>query len=418
MSATIETPSLEIDGTFPSTDEVEVSSESSRRMEGTIAALTTGIRLGLFPGAQIYVLLDRKPVASLAAGWARAHKRMHADTILPWFCNVKPLIAVAFATLWEAGRISLDDRVCTYIPEFGINGKEQITYRHVLTHSAGIKRDPVRPIRFMPRDDVLKEIFALEVAPGMSHGRSAKYGVFWGWALLAETIKRVTGLEYDAYMTRSMIESEGIADLWFQMPADTVLAHLDRIGLLYGLDKSVPYPWPTKSDLRGYNKDQPATSLMATAKSVAEAYQCVLASRWLRQTTTEAMIAKHRVGSYCENFRGIVSWGLGMVVDGAYFGSYCSPRTFGHKGLDSSLVVADPEFGLVIAFICNGMINGEVTDERDRFLVDCVYRDLGLGVGLPAAPRIIEVEETRTVRATRYCEFPKALARFERTLSR
>ena len=227
--------------------------------------------------------------------------------------------------------------------------------------------------------------------------------------MLAETIKRLTGLEYDAYIIRYMLEPAGISDMWLQMPEEIVVEHIERIGVLFGLETSSPYPWQTKADLRSYDKDQPATSLMATAKSVAEAYHCILASHWLGRTATEAMIAKHRVGNYCENFRGIVSWGLGMVVDGSYFGSYCSPRAFGHKGLNSSMVVVDPEYELVIAFICNGMIDGEVTDERDRLIVDCIYRDLGLGVGLPAAPRIVEVEKLRTVRATRYCEFPDKL---------
>src|SRR5262249_27081105 len=147
-------------------------------------------------------------------------------------------------------------------------------------------------------------------------------------------------------------------------------------------------------------------SMMATARSVATAYQAIMHSKWLSRPTTEAMLSKHRVGYYCENFRGFVSWGLGAVVDGSYFGSYCSPRAFGHKGLNSSLVIADPEHDLVIAFICNGLLNGDVSDQRDRLIVDCVYRDLGLDLSVSPSPRIVEIEERRGIRASRYCEMP------------
>jgi CubicO group peptidase (beta-lactamase class C family) len=384
------------------------SGSSHRTLEGSKAAILSGLRNRLYPGAQLHVLLRGESVGSLYAGWARAGCLMSPATILPWFCNVKPLIAVAFAKLWESGLLSLDSRVSDFIPEFAAHGKAEITFRHILTHTAGVKFDPVRPIRLMPRDLVLDEIYKMHASPGMSHGRVAKYAVFWGWAVLCETIKRVTGLEYDDYINRSMLDPSKIVDLWLQMRADQVAAHVDRVGLLFGLDKTRPYPWPTKADLDCYDKDQPATSIMATAGSIALAYQGILNSLWVTKATTEALIAKHRVGLYCENFRGIVSWGLGMVVDGSYFGSYCSPRTFGHKGLNSSLVIVDPEYDLIIAFICNGLINGEITDIRDRLIVDCVYRDLGLGVGLPPSPRIIEVDESRSVRAKRYCEMPAA----------
>src|SRR5205823_2187918 len=53
--------------------------------------------------------------------------------------STKPVTAAALATLWERGRLDLDDPVASHIPEFGVHGKEGITLRHLLTHTAGIR---------------------------------------------------------------------------------------------------------------------------------------------------------------------------------------------------------------------------------------------------------------------------------------
>jgi len=347
----------------------------------------------------------QRPVASIALGWARHGREMTPGTLLPWLCNVKPLIAVAFCRLWEDGLVSPDDAVSRVIPEFGRGGKAGITFRHVLTHTAGIKRDPGRALRFEPRDRVLEVIYDTPATPGMTPGLVAKYSVFWGWAVICEAIRRLTGCSYERYLETGLLDGT-VTDLWPQMGPDLVAAHIERFGLLFGLDTAQPYPWPTKARLDHYDRDQPATSLIATAESVGHVYEAILASRWIAPTTTDALVARHRVGLYCENFRGFVSWGLGVVADGSYFGSYCSPRAFGHKGLNSSFAFADPEYGLVVTFICNGLIDGDVSDARDRLVAECVYRDLGIGEGLAPPPRIVAVRQARMIVSARTMEMP------------
>ena len=52
-------------------------------------------------------------------------------------------------TCWSsAGRFSLDDRVCEYLPTYTSHGKDRTTIRHVMTHSAGV------PFATGPRPDL------------------------------------------------------------------------------------------------------------------------------------------------------------------------------------------------------------------------------------------------------------------------
>ena len=65
---------------------------------------------------------------------------MARDTIFDLASLTKP-IATATAVLWlvHDGRVGLDDPVVKFLPAFGERGKEGITIRHLLTHSAGLK---------------------------------------------------------------------------------------------------------------------------------------------------------------------------------------------------------------------------------------------------------------------------------------
>lgn len=78
-----------------------------------------------------------------------SHARIDADTAYNWASITKTMTAIAILQLRDRGRISLDDPAVRYIPElrqvhdaFGVI--DDITVRHLLTHSAGF-RNPTWP---------------------------------------------------------------------------------------------------------------------------------------------------------------------------------------------------------------------------------------------------------------------------------
>ena len=56
-----------------------------------------------------------------------------------------------------------------------------------------------------------------------------------------------------------------------------------------------------------------------------------------------------------QTFGIVLDWGLGLIVDAFLYGNYCSDRAFGHAGTQSSVGFCDPEYGLVVAMVLNGM---------------------------------------------------------------
>ncbi|MCH8083731.1 MAG: beta-lactamase family protein [Myxococcales bacterium] len=51
--------------------------------------------------------------------------------------STKPLVAVALLQIIDEGGAKLRDRVRSYIPEFGVRGKESCTIAHLLSHRGG-----------------------------------------------------------------------------------------------------------------------------------------------------------------------------------------------------------------------------------------------------------------------------------------
>lgn len=83
------------------------------------------------------------PIYARAAGYAdrEAGKRTELDTVFRLASLTKPLVAAVALRLVEMGRLSLDDEVVRYLPEFlprlETGQIADIRVRHLLTHTAG-----------------------------------------------------------------------------------------------------------------------------------------------------------------------------------------------------------------------------------------------------------------------------------------
>ena len=91
-------------------------------------------------GASICVNIDGENVVDIWGGTADiTHRRpWQRDTITNVFSTTKTISALICLVLSSRGHIDLDERVCKYWPEFGANGKEKITVRHIMSHTSGV----------------------------------------------------------------------------------------------------------------------------------------------------------------------------------------------------------------------------------------------------------------------------------------
>lgn len=356
----------------------------------TVAAIAAGMDEGIHIGAQLRVVPPDGAPIDLAIGRADLDVDMRVDTMMPWLSASKGVFAVAFAQVWAAGKVDLDDPVAMYVPEFAANGKDRITIRHLLTHTGGIRTAEGARIAYDGRDpaDVFDETIAFICAatpePDWVPGRKAGYQLGAGTYMLAEVIRRVDGRRYDRYVREEVFGPLGLDDCLVGLPPERRAELGDRLGVLYLTSTPEPMRFPL---LNGPDFDPhvvPSGGGRGPISGLARVYE-VLRDKGtldgitlLPHTAVEAMVARHRAGMYDHTYNIEVDWGLHLMVDAISFGRHCSPRTFGHGGMQSSTAFCDPDAGLVVAYVCNGLPGDEKHYPRLERISSAVYEDLGL----------------------------------------
>jgi CubicO group peptidase (beta-lactamase class C family) len=346
-----------------------------------IDELEKGIAEGLHIGAQIYVSRGGSVVVDEAVGDARAGVPMTTGTLMNWFSMTKAITAIAVAQQWEARALDIEAPVAEYIPEFAANGKDAITLRHLLTHTAGIPNaDGIlqgQPWRESYADS-LARIYA--AAPDYPPGTRAGYHPAGGMTVLGEVVARVSGVRYEQYVRDRIFAPVGAADCWVGMPIEEYERYGDRIGIMHSTADGEPRPLPRINSARSAATPMPGAGGRGPMRDLAKVYEALVngGGPLLAPATVAAFAARHRTGMIDETFGIVVDWGLGFTIDSAAMGSHCSRRAFGHGGHLSSVAFCDPQYEVVIAYVCNGMPARDAHYARLDAVSSAAYVDLGL----------------------------------------
>jgi CubicO group peptidase (beta-lactamase class C family) len=97
-------------------------------------------------GASMVIVQDGQVVAGVYRGLANIERGWPVDeqTIYHWASNTKTFTGIAIMQLRDRGLLSLDDKITDYIPELRqvhnpFGSMDDITLRHLMTHSAGFQ---------------------------------------------------------------------------------------------------------------------------------------------------------------------------------------------------------------------------------------------------------------------------------------
>jgi CubicO group peptidase (beta-lactamase class C family) len=351
----------------------------------TAAVIERGITGGLQVGAQLAV--SRGGVeGEIVLGLGAPGRAMARDTLLPWFSMTKVVTSLCALQQWERGAFGLDDRVASLVPEFGVKGKEAITVRHLLTHTAGIRfADGLEPGAVFSRDldESVPVICGAPIEDGWVPGRRAGYHRSSGMAMLAEVVSRCDGRAFHDYAREEIFVPLGMDDCWIGMPADAQAARGDRIGVMHNSAAGEPRPMLGLNDPSVLSRTIPGAGGRGPMHELVRLYECLLGKgerdgvRLVSPQTVEAMTARHRVGMFDETFQAVIDWGLGLHIDMILMGRHCSPRAAGHGGAQSSVAFCDPEHGLAVAAVVNGM-PGPAHHRRFEAIMTALYVDLGV----------------------------------------
>jgi len=352
----------------------------------TCAAIESGVSEGLHPGAQICVSRHGEILIDEAFGSAREGVAMQRDSIMLWFSAGKPLTAVAIGQLVERGVLTWEARVAEVIPEFAQNGKESVTVRHLLTHTAGLRN--LDTGGSSDAEEKLAWICAQPLEPNWVPGERAGYHIKGSWFLLGEIVRRLSGKSIDEFLRAELFLPPGMRASSLALTEDEVSALGDRLAFVYDTSDGTPRPKEGWNSREGFTRCRPGGSARGPVRELARFYEALLngGEGVLRPETVKLMTSRQRVGMFDETFQFKMDWGLGFIInsnrDGFQmpysFGRYASPNIFGHSGNQASCAFADPEQQLVVAWACNGLPGERKHQQRQRAINNAIYEDLGL----------------------------------------
>lgn len=363
------------------------------RLPRCVAELENQRSRGSWLGGQIHLLHAGSELADAAFGEARPGEAMTRRHRMLWLSSSKPLTAVAVLQLWERREVRLDDHVADLLPGFGVGGKEKITLRHLLTHTAGIRMlDTGWPARGW--DEILAGIAARRIEPGWVPGRRAGYHTESSWFVLGEVVRRVDGRPIERYLREELFEPLGCVRSSLGLEPARYDEVRQELAPMFEAGEEGPRELGWTSRARVVHPS-PGANGWGPIRELARFYAMLAAHgeldgrRYLGPQTVEAMAARHRVGLYDRTFRTKLDWGLGVIVNSAHYGDpdlpygygpHAGARTFGHSGARSSTAFVDPEADLVVALAVNLLPEPEVHRARFDRLLGAIYEDLGLAV--------------------------------------
>lgn len=313
-------------------------------------------------GAVMLVANREKVLAVEAAGWAdiAVKKPMKADSIFWIASQSKPITGAALMLLVDDGKVSLDDPVEKYLPEFRgqmyiaekdgnhmllQKTRHPITVRNVLAHTSGM---PFASAIEKPKLDLwpLSLRVASYAMTPLDFDPDTKYQYSnAGINTAARIIEVVTATPFEKFLDDRFIHPLGMKDTTF-WPSEEQAA---RIAKAYkagpkktGLEETeisqLTYPL---SD-RKVRTPMPAGGLFSTAADIAQFYRMLLnggelgGQRYLSEAAVKELTTKQTSPELNNGY------GLGFSVNGA---------TFGHGGAYSTNTTADREKGLIFIWL-------------------------------------------------------------------
>lgn len=350
-------------------------------------------------GAACAIYRRGRPVVDLWGGLADADsgRPWERDTVALVFSTAKGPTATCIHRLVEAGRLDVDAPVAAYWPEFGCNGKEQVTTRQVLSHQAGLAAvDGDLTLEQVLAWDPVVEAIAAQAPnwePGTAHGYHARS---FGW-ILGELVRRITGDSLGRYLAREIADPLGLR-FWIGLPRQE-LSHCatlvppeggsDAVAALLGADSLTARVMSGPSGLFGYNEmwnreevlraEMPSSNGVGDARSLARFYAALL-----DEVDGVRLLGPGQLAEACERqvcgpdkviFRE-TCFGLGFGLQ-PFLAPGAGPRAFGHPGAGGAMAFADPDAGLGFAYVMNAMKFDLEGDPRSTELIRAAYDCLG-----------------------------------------
>ncbi len=322
------------------------------------AVLDSAIENKIFPGAQIAVVVGGSLIASRGFGtqtYDSASPSVTTETIYDIASLTKVLAAVPVTMkLIAQKKLSLQHTVNQFFPEFTGKGKEEVTIRHILTHSSGLPGyyQFFLDNQINSKEDILHYILNVELKekPGSSYEYSDL-----GFILLSAIIEKVSKRPLEKLTQSWLYNPLGMEHTrylppkeWISNLAPTELDTIYRQRLVHGEVHD------ENTHLMGGVSGH--AGLFSTAEDIAKYTQMwVDGGVWNgKRMFNEVQVREFTtVQEMPIDSDMALGWDTPSQSGKSIAGDFFTKGSFGHLGFTGTSLWIDPNQGIVIVLLTN-----------------------------------------------------------------
>jgi CubicO group peptidase (beta-lactamase class C family) len=313
------------------------------------------VRAGLaeqnLPGISVAVGAGGDIVWAEGFGWADLENQVKVvpDTRFRIGTASTALTSAAVGVLLEKGRLKLDEKIQTYVPEFP-EKQWPVTVRRLMGHVAGVKNDggdegpllstrcerPVEGLNAFAKD-------SLRFEPGTQYRYSS-----YGWILLSAAVEAAADEPFTTFMRKQIFEPLGMDDTRPDSATDPVpgraTAYFPRFAAdpKYGLHLMRPIDYSCYAGSSAY---------LSTPTDLVRFAMAINSGKLLQPATVQSLQTSQRLSSGQET-----GYGLGWDLETVPVAGKQTP-VVGHDGDSLGGTVASfmtlPEYGIVVSVTSN-----------------------------------------------------------------
>jgi CubicO group peptidase (beta-lactamase class C family) len=307
----------------------------------------------VFPGAVLLFGIDHTFLFSKAYGhytYDKNSRPVKTNSIFD-LASVSKVVGTTSAAmiLVDRGKLNIDEKVITYLPEFNNNGKDIITIKNLLLHNSGLPAFKKYYDEYSTAKEVINDIMNLKLIykPGTKYIYSDL-----GMITLQKVIERIANKSLDKFLDENLFKPLGMNLTMYNPPIEmkencvpTELDDFWRMRLLQG----------EVHDERAYMLNGVAghAGLFSTAEDLSVFVRMLLnGGKFNDKQIISKKIIDEWTTKQSEQSDRALGWDT-RSKEKSSSGKYFSKNSFGHTGYTGTSIWVDKDTKLFVILLTN-----------------------------------------------------------------
>lgn len=315
--------------------------------EHIAAIINKAIREHVFPGAVVgYSINGAKSIAAFGSQtYDNQSPRISKDDIFDLASITKSIpTASLIHILIEQGRLSLNDKIASYIPELTNKYRNDITIRHLLTFTAIFDTNPLSEMSDQGVSNIINYIYnaPLKSPPGQDYEYANIPAI-----LLGIIIERCLNKRLDVAAQELLFDPLKMTATTFHPPKKSIPTEVDKKGIIQGIvHDETARTFHREGVVSGH------AGLFSNANDLLTYGEAVMASFH----GNAHLFTRRTIESFYIDQIGVAGEAAGLgweIKDDRFMGVAAAQACFGKIGFTGTMIMIHPERRICLVLLSN-----------------------------------------------------------------